>query len=143
MEFKERLLNEIKSAGLDNFSDRLLNRKLGIYSTFEKREVTKALDELVHDGVLVSVEKGNYTLKDRCDAVSGVLRGNRRGFAFLIRDDGKADLFIPHKGLHGAQKLLFGRVYSDCGTRRRKEQRQSCREHLRLGFGQKSRWRNH
>lgn len=103
MEFKERLLNEIKSAGLDNFSDRLLNRKLGIYSTFEKREVTKALDELVHDGVLVSVEKGNYTLKDKCDAVSGVLRGNRRGFAFLIRDDGKADLFIPHKGLHGAQ----------------------------------------
>ena len=103
MEFKERLLNEIKSAGLDNFSDRLLNRKLGIYSTFEKREVTKALDELVQDGVLVSVEKGNYTLKDKCDAVSGVLRGNRRGFAFLIRDDGKADLFIPHKGLHGAQ----------------------------------------
>lgn len=103
MEFKDRLLNEIKSAGLDNFTDRLLNRRLGIYSTFEKREVTKALDELVKDGVLVSMEKGNYSLREKCDAVSGVLRGNRRGFAFLSRDDGKADLFIPHKGLHGAQ----------------------------------------
>lgn len=30
----------------------------------------------------------------------GVLRGNRRGFAFLLRENG--DLFIPHKGLHGA-----------------------------------------
>ncbi len=112
MEFKERLLNEIKSAGLDNFSDRLLNRKLGIYSTFEKREVTKALDELVRDGVLVSVEKGNYTLKDKCDAVSGVLRGNRRGFAFLIRDDGKADLeILLHNGLFRLWLLpLRGRV---------------------------------
>lgn len=103
MDFKERLLNEIKASGLDSFTDRLLNRKLGIYSTFEKREVTKALDDLVKDGVLVSVEKGSYTLKDKCDAVSGILRGNRRGFAFLSRDDGKADLFIPHKSLHGAQ----------------------------------------
>ena len=62
MEFKERLLNEIKSAGLDNFSDRLLNRKLGIYSTFEKREVTKALDELMHDGVL---EIGRASCRER------------------------------------------------------------------------------
>lgn len=57
MEFKERLLNEIKSAGLDNFSDRLLNRKLGIYSTFEKREVTKALDELVREACLCPSKK--------------------------------------------------------------------------------------
>ncbi len=32
----------------------------------------------------------------------GELRGNSRGFAFLVRGEG-ADLFIPHKGLNGAQ----------------------------------------
>ncbi|UKI14570.1 MAG: hypothetical protein L6V85_00470 [Clostridiales bacterium] len=53
----------------------------------------------MQDGVLVSVEKGNYTLKDKCDAVSGVLRGNRRGFAFLISDDGKS------RFVHTAQRV--------------------------------------
>ena len=49
MDFKERLLNEIKALKVDSFTDRLLNKKLGIYSTFEKREVTKALDSMVKD----------------------------------------------------------------------------------------------
>lgn len=103
MDFKERLLNEIKALKVDSFTDRLLNKKLGIYSTFEKREVTKALDSMVKDGVLVSVEKGSYALKEKCDVIRGVLRGNRRGFAFLLREDGGRDLFIPHRSLNGAQ----------------------------------------
>lgn len=34
---------------------------------------------------------------------AGTLRGNKRGFAFLIRDDGGDDLFVANSGLHGAQ----------------------------------------
>lgn len=39
----------------------------------------------------------------RTQVVEGVLRGSRKGYAFLIRDDGKDDLFIPPAFLHGAQ----------------------------------------
>ena len=35
--------------------------------------------------------------------VEGVVRGNRKGYAFLARLDGKADLFLPPNALHGAQ----------------------------------------
>ena len=35
--------------------------------------------------------------------VEGVVRGNRKGFAFLARVDGKPDLFLPPNALHGAQ----------------------------------------
>lgn len=34
---------------------------------------------------------------------AGTLRGNKRGFAFLIREDGGDDLFVANSGLHGAQ----------------------------------------
>lgn len=39
----------------------------------------------------------------RSKLIEGVLKGSRKGFAFLIRDDGRDDLFIPPAFLHGAQ----------------------------------------
>lgn len=70
----------------------------------------------------------------RTQVIEGVLRGSRKGYAFLVRDDGKDDLFISPAFLHGAQhkdrvavKILSGdraevikileRGYSEfCGT---------------------------
>ncbi len=103
MNFKEQLLEVANNLQCDTFTDRLLCKKIGIYSTFEKKEVTKALEELVADGELLSFDKGEYSLATRSRAVKGIIKGNRRGFGFLIRSDGGADLFIPHKGLHEAQ----------------------------------------
>jgi len=40
----------------------------------------------------------------RSSLIEGTLRGNRKGFAFLSRSDGRGeDLFVPHESLHGAQ----------------------------------------
>ncbi len=70
----------------------------------------------------------------RTQVIEGVLRGSRKGYAFLVRGDGKDDLFIPPAFLHGAQhkdrvavKIITGdraevvrileRGYSEfCGT---------------------------
>lgn len=35
--------------------------------------------------------------------IEGVVRGNRKGYAFLARADEKADLYLPRTNLHGAQ----------------------------------------
>lgn len=48
--------------------------------------------------------------------IEGVVKGNRKGYAFLVRTDGKADLFLPHDALHGAQsqdKVLCRLVSGD------------------------------
>lgn len=103
MDFKEKLLNEIKNLRAEVFTDRLLCKRLGIYSSFEKREVIKALDELVADGEVVCFDRGQYSLAAKSSAIKGIIRGNRRGFGFLLREDGKKDLFIPHSGMRGAQ----------------------------------------
>lgn len=36
------------------------------------------------------------------EKIRGTLRGNRKGFAFLLREDGGEDLFVPHNYLNGA-----------------------------------------
>ena len=46
----------------------------------------------------------------------GVIRGNRKGFAFLARSDGGEDMFISRENLHGAQHgdtVQCRRLYSD------------------------------
>lgn len=103
MDFNQKLLSGIESLGKGAFTERQIFKKLGIYSSFERREVTRSLEELVAEGALVSFDKGIYAIAENTDAVKGVIKGNRRGFAFLIREDGDKDLFIPHRGLLGAQ----------------------------------------
>ncbi|MEG1790639.1 MAG: ribonuclease R [Clostridia bacterium] len=112
MEFKEKLLQEIQSLQVDVFTDRLLCKRLNMFSTFEKTATKKALTELVSSGQLVMLQGGQYSLTARAEVYKGVLRGNRRGFAFLIREDGGADLFIPHRSLNGALHgdTVFARI---------------------------------
>lgn len=101
MNFKEKLMYEITALQADTFTDKLLFKKMNIYTPFEKKAITQALTELVADGELINVGKGKYTLSSSAGIIKGKLQGNRRGFAFLLRDDGD-DLFIPHRALNGA-----------------------------------------
>lgn len=101
MNFKEKLMLEITALQSDTFTDKLLLKKMNIYTPFEKKAITQALNELVADGELINVSKGKYMLTSSAGIIKGKLQGNRRGFAFLLRDDGD-DLFIPHRALNGA-----------------------------------------
>lgn len=102
MEFKQKLLKEIEMAKLDGFTDRQLCKKLKMYTTFEKQVVADTLTELVNDGVMMKIEGGMYSFVKKTELIRGKLKGNRRGFAFLIREEEGADLFIPNRSLHGA-----------------------------------------
>ena len=71
----------------------------------ERKRLIDLLDSLIKDGVLYQNDGGRYGTIEQLGLIKGTLRGNERGFAFLIPDDRDAypeDFFIPHKNLHGA-----------------------------------------
>ena len=71
----------------------------------EKKRLSDLLDSLVKEGLLYQNDGGRYGTIEQLGLIKGTLRGNERGFAFLIPDNREAypdDFFIPHKNLHGA-----------------------------------------
>lgn len=103
MEFKEKLKLQIKDTGLDTFTLRQFLKRAEIYTVFEREAVKKAFARLCDEGFMVENFDGSYTLADSGAFTKGVLRGNRRGFAFLAPEDGGEELFIPNRNLKGAQ----------------------------------------
>ena len=84
----------------------------------EKTRLLELLQKLVDEGKLFVNDGGRYGTIEQLGLIKGVLRGNERGFAFLIPEDRETyenDFFIPHKGLRGAlhgDTVLIERVYS-------------------------------
>lgn len=78
-----------------------LATRLGMNETSDIIKLSETLKECVKEGLLVE-EEGRFSAPKRIGAYLGTLRGNKKGFAFLIREDGGEDLFIPHSALNGA-----------------------------------------
>lgn len=78
-----------------------LATRLGMNEPSDIIELSETLKECVKEGLLVE-EEGRFSAPKRIGAYLGTLRGNKKGFAFLIREDGGEDLFIPHSNLNGA-----------------------------------------
>ena len=71
----------------------------------EKSRLLPLLNELIKAGELFQTPDGNYGTPEQLRLIKGVLRGNERGFAFLIPENKELfpdDIFIPHRSLHGA-----------------------------------------
>lgn len=71
----------------------------------EKNRLLGLLSELIKDGELFQTPDGSYGTPEQLRLIKGVLRGNERGFAFLIPENKELypdDVFIPHRCLHGA-----------------------------------------
>ena len=68
---------------------------------FEQKSISKILDSLESEGVIVFLD-GVYISVEFSNLIKGKLRGNEKGFAFLIPSDGSDDYFIPNRNLFGA-----------------------------------------
>ena len=69
----------------------------------EREELFALLGRCLERGRLTLTKKGKYVLPERVGLLRGRIQGSRKGFAFLIRDDGKRpDLFVAPRNLHGA-----------------------------------------
>lgn len=112
MSLFNQLLNKIRETNLKTFTLKELCLKLSIHSSYEKKEIGKQLELLIKEGELIALPKQKYMLADKEKYIKGRIRGNARGFAFLLREDGGADLFIPNKGLNGAlnKDLVYARL---------------------------------
>lgn len=102
MDFKQQV-EHFFAGSQGGRSERALQAALRL-NTAELRQLGRlALRELESEGTLVCNERGDYVYVSPERKIRGRLQGNRKGFAFLIREDGKKpDLFVPPGRLNGA-----------------------------------------
>lgn len=100
-ELDDEQKEDIKQRIIEFLSDK--NKK-----TYYEDEMAKLLDlsgkelgaldsqlyELEHAGKVIKNKKGGYSLTERNGMVSGVLQMSKKGFGFLVPDDGSEDIFI-------------------------------------------------
>ncbi len=130
MNFKEKILQIIKKSRYESFTLPSFLKELGAFGKEEKKIVEKVLDDLSFEGVITKIGKGKYkkakggkkeSFADKLprkprlpqkakeykltgDEIKGVLQGNAKGFAFFRPENPEQeDLFVPNRGLNGAQ----------------------------------------
>lgn len=102
MGFKEKLLEQIISLGGKSYTIAELANRLNFRSKTERKIFSSTMRDLITEGSLIQAGKGRFTAIAKDNLIKGELRGNKRGFAFLIREDSLPDLFIPNNALNGA-----------------------------------------
>lgn len=102
MSFEYKIAEKIENIKPKALSIREIGKKLGLFSKFELDEMAKVINKMVATGTLIEVGHERYSLVKSEVSFRGVLRGNKRGFAFLIKETGGEDIFIPNKSLNGA-----------------------------------------
>lgn len=101
MNFDRKILDKARALG--HFSEKDLFKALGIKLKSERDECRQALKRLVEAGELVRGKKGSrFAVAEKTGLIKGRVDGNRHGFAFIIREDGGEDIFVPARNLHGA-----------------------------------------
>ena len=76
---------------------------IGATSKEEKKSIEKILSSLEKSGEIFLCD-GRYYPPEKLGLIEGTLRGNEKGYAFLISDvKGQEDIFIPNRRLNGAE----------------------------------------
>jgi ribonuclease R len=87
----------------------------------DKHILLNIMKKMQEEGVLIKTEQGRYGLPERLNLITGILRGNRRGFAFLSPDQEMDDIYISADNLndatHGDRVVV--RLEQKKGRRRR------------------------
>lgn len=99
MILKDFLLEKFNSGEFEGIGAKKICSILGANSRAEKNSVIEALSSLEKDCRIV-YDNGRFLLFENSGLKTGTIRGNERGFAFVITDSG--DYFIPPKNLNGA-----------------------------------------
>lgn len=76
----------------------------------QRRPLERRIAAMERDGQLMPNRKGELLLAAKLDFIAGRVQGHRDGFGFLIRDDGKPDMFLAprqmRKTMHGDRVLV-------------------------------------
>ena len=115
----EELLAESRQKTL---SVKQLSQALGLQGQ-DSKILARELGLMLEEGLLIKSVRGHFGLPRRSDCLTGVLQGNRRGFAFLRPDGEEEDIYIRSRSLndavHGDRVMI--RLISGIGRRREGE----------------------
>jgi ribonuclease R len=115
----KRLMNDkkYKNMTFDQLSD-----FIGLSKKKDRQMLSHVLKELEIKARVAKDQNGGYQKTDDSPKIVGVLRGNQRGFGFVIPDYTifSEDVFIPEKNLHGALDMdtVWVRLTSKPGEKR-------------------------
>ena len=65
-------------------------------------EAADGLTRMADEGLLMQTKRGKWALPQLLGCVCGRVQGTRKGFAFLLPEDGSEDVFLPQDALQGA-----------------------------------------
>ena len=106
---REQILLELRRAVSPLTPEELASR-LGADKEATQVGFFRRLNAMERDGQLMPNRKGVLLLANKLDFVAGRVQGHRDGFGFLLRDDGKPDIFLAPremlKVLHGDRVLV-------------------------------------
>lgn len=121
-EFKDKLISLLSGHRQRSLSLQQLSRALGLGKE-ESALLARQVRQMQADGLLIKTGRGRYGLPRRLNCITGVLDGNRKGFAFLRPDlEKEKDVFIRSGGLKGAvhgDRVLVRLLSSASGRRSR------------------------
>jgi len=80
----------------------------------------KVIKKMQDDGALIKSEQGRFGLPEKLGLLTGILRGNRKGFAFLVSEQNTEDVYISASKLNNAAHgdRVIVRVEEQKGRRR-------------------------
>lgn len=114
---REFIISELDSAGRPLNYTTLFERLHCVESQHEG--MRRRLKAMQRDGQLICNRRGDYALVDSLELVRGRIIAHRDGFGFLVRDDDKADIFLPARQMRGvfAGDIVLVRVTQSRGSK--------------------------
>lgn len=101
MNISEMLVDFMKEQAYKPMDKQELGKIFDIRKS-DMKDFEKLLNELEKEGKIVKNRGDRYGTPERMGLVVGKLQGHQKGFAFLIPDEERPDVFIPSTELNGA-----------------------------------------
>lgn len=67
-----------------------------------RKQLLNTLNQMVHEEVIIEVERGKYKMNRFSNVIEGVIEINLRGTGYITNENLTEDLFVPTKNLNGA-----------------------------------------
>jgi len=101
MNIKERILDFMREQAYKPMTLQELEKVFNI-SKADRAGFGKTLKFMEKDGEIVKTRTEHYGVPDRMGLVVGKLQGHQKGFAFVLPETERPDVFVPASNLNGA-----------------------------------------
>ena len=98
---RNELLEFLETAGKPIKADKIL-LEFGLKGQRVRGLLVDRLYKMVRAGQVIENRRGEFGLTAKLDLLTGVVRGHRDGFGFVIRDDGGDDVYLSAREMRSA-----------------------------------------